>query len=99
MAASSNHELMVQLEKHPQLLARIKKLLSIVDAKGKDNIQLASAAEDAISAELKGMGREILENWGQIQADNSAHNTKAIKGATLHSKKSNVVFAIWTNYG
>ena len=38
MAASSNHELIAQLEKHPQLLARIKKLLNIVDAKGEDNI-------------------------------------------------------------
>ena len=71
MLSPENLKLLAQLEEHPQLLERIKKLLLVVEGDGNDehDIKLADDAEDAVVDNLREVGKELLTEWGQKQEE------------------------------
>ena len=58
-----------RLDNHPQLRARIERLLDLCEDTDGD-LRKADAAEDRVIEEMRGLGREILEDWagGQLSA-------------------------------
>jgi len=86
--SQSNKDFFEQLEKHPELLERMKRLLKIVDAEGEGEIRNANLAEYAVIAELRPLGKELLEEWGKKQSSLANKNTKSSLPEVMpHSKK------------
>jgi hypothetical protein len=89
MKQLSNKEFFAQLEKHPQLLDRMKNLLRIVEGEGEDDIQNANAAEYAVTDQLRPLGKELLDDWGKKQVSKANKNVKSnLPDAKIHSKKN-----------
>jgi len=91
MSSLENQKLLEQLEKHPNLLERVKQLLLVVEGDGNDDndIKLADDAEDAVADNLSKLGKELLTEWGQNQESKVCKNFKqANSGLKSHSKKN-----------
>lgn len=91
MLSPENLKLLAQLEEHPQLLERIKKLLLVVEGDGNDehDIKLADDAEDAVVDNLREFGKELLTEWGQKQEERVCKNFKQVNSELKsHSKKN-----------
>lgn len=91
MTSSENLKLLAQLEKHPNILARVKKLLQVVDGDGNEDndIKLADDAEDAVVDNLREFGNELLTEWGQNQESVVCKNFKQVNPELKsHSKKN-----------
>lgn len=86
--AITNKEFFAQLEQHPELLERMKRLLKIVDGEGEDEIQNANMAEYAVIDELRPLGKELLQDWSKRQVARANKNVKtSLPDALSHSKK------------
>ena len=86
--SQSNKEFFEELEKHPELLERVKRLLKIVDGEGADEIRNANMAEYAVTDELRPLGKELLQDWSKRQAARANKNVKSSLPDVLpHSKK------------
>lgn len=84
-----SQELISKLELHPKLLERMEKLLLIVDGEGTDEIKLADDAEEAVIANLREFGQELIEAWGTGQVRRVNTNFKAsMPEIESHSKKN-----------
>ncbi len=89
MEQLSNTEFLAKLESHPELLEHFKRLLLIVDGTGENEIRRADAAEEAVTTELRSLGKDVLSDWASIQEIQSANNLKSsMNGIKLHSKKN-----------
>ncbi len=86
--SQSNKEFLAQLEKHPELLERMKRLLKIVDGEGSDEIRNANMAEYAVTYELRPLGKELLQDWSKRQVARANKNIKtSLPDVLPHSKK------------
>jgi len=89
MSALSNKEFFKQLESNPKLLDHFKKLFLIAYGNGDDEIKRADAAEEAVTLEFRGLGKNLLNEWASTQEDKSAKNLKkTIPVVKAHSKKN-----------
>jgi hypothetical protein len=90
MVSAKSLKLLEQLEKHPNLLARVEQLLQIVDGADEEHyIQLSDDAEDAVADNLRNFGKELLTEWGQGQESRACKNFKQVDSKLKsHSKKN-----------
>ena len=84
-AKISGKELAARLDAHPILKARMMGLLDLVE--NAETIALADEAERRVIEELRGMGNELLTDWAQRRADQTAHEVAA-PHVTKHVKKA-----------
>jgi hypothetical protein len=67
----SESELARRLERHPTVKARVGRLLDLIENTGGD-LKRADDAELRAIEELRKMGQELLQDWGQNRAEEEA---------------------------
>ncbi len=60
---STSKKLSERLADHPKLEKRVSDLLNVVEAES-GSLDRASEAEEAVIKHLRGMGNELLTDWG-----------------------------------
>jgi len=91
MTKLTNKEFLKQLEADPKLLEHFKQLFSIAHTTGVGGIRRADDAEEAVVLGLRGLGKEILNEWALSQEQFSAQNLKqTMSGVKAHSKKNSI---------
>ncbi len=88
---------MKRIEKHPVLLKRIERLLSIVE-NSTGEIQKANEAEMRVIEELREMGNEALTAWGEQQVSTLTEKHKKTKGCYQAGKKTLVAYDLWASH-
>lgn len=76
-----------RLERHPELKERMERLLDVVENVS-DDVKLADEAERRAIDELRLMGQQVMQGWGQRLADKEADATEAKGGVVRQSKKN-----------
>ena len=76
-----------RLERHPELKARMERLLDVVENASGD-VKLADEAERRAIEELRLMGQQIMQGWGQRLADKEARELEGNGGVVRQSKKN-----------
>jgi hypothetical protein len=76
-----------RLERHPELKARMERLLDVVENASGD-VRLADEAERRAIEELRLMGQQIMQNWGERQAEKEARALEAKGSVVRHAKKN-----------
>ena len=62
--SQTDHDLILRLNRHPLLKARIEALLGVVENGGAE-VEKADEAERRVIEELRQMGQEALRHWAQ----------------------------------
>jgi hypothetical protein len=78
-------ELAEKLTKYPDLKQRMEELLAIVENSGQE-IMLADIAEERVIDAMRGMGRELMQNW----SDNRSKQTSLQMKKSMPSAKKNI---------
>jgi len=76
-----------RLERHPELKERMERLLDVVENAAGD-VKLADEAERRTIEELRMMGQQTMQSWGQRLADEEARELEKKGGAVRQSKKN-----------
>jgi hypothetical protein len=76
-----------RLERHPELEERVKRLLDVVENVSGD-VRLADEAERRAIDELRAMGQQVMQGWGQRLADRCAQELESTGGVVRQSKKN-----------
>ena len=76
-----------RLADHPQLEKRVRDLLDVVEAKS-GNLDRADEAEEAVIQNLRGMGNELLTDWGLHKEDQNFKATKELHPEARSRKKT-----------
>lgn len=79
-----------RLRAHPELKARVERLLEIVEDAGGD-WQKADAAEQRVIEELRQMGQQILQGWAQGQEHKQSQEVEQKPGMRRKGKKTLLV--------
>ena len=74
-----------RLERHPGLKERMERLLDLVENASGD-VRLADEAERRAIEELRQMGQEVMQGWGQRASDKEAQEVEA-KGDVVRQVK------------
>lgn len=85
--ALQEEELGTRLNRHPDVKARVVRLLDLVENAGGD-LKRADEAEQRAIEELRMMGQELLHGWGQRLADDEARQLEAGSGVVRQVKKT-----------
>ena len=86
--AKSEHESVAErLERHPDLKERMERLLDLVENVAGD-VKLADEAERRAIEELRQMGQQIMQGWGQRLADSEARDMEAKARVVRQAKKN-----------
>jgi hypothetical protein len=78
---------MKRIDGHPVLKARILRILDVVENTGGE-LKRADEAEQRAIDELRALGQELLQDWGQRLADNEASQLKQNGGVVHQAKKT-----------
>ena len=73
-----------RLAAHPLLKERVLELLEIAES----DIALADEAEERTIEEVRGLGKEVLNEWARRQEQTQAHALNAEASARRHGKKN-----------
>jgi len=76
-----------RLERHPALKARMERMLDVVENASGD-VQRADDAERRAIEELRQMGLEVMQGWGQKTANEAAVDLEAKGGVVREVKKT-----------
>lgn len=90
--------LMQRLNRHPQLRARVERLLGVVEDATGDIIK-ADTAERRVIEELRQMGQEALTAWAERSLDKSAAEATAESGLRCGGKKTPLAHDLRGNHG
>lgn len=90
--------LMQRLNRHPQLRARVERLLGVVEDATGDIIK-ADAAECRVIEELRQLGQEVLTAWAQWSLDKGAAEATAASGIRCGGKKTPLAHDLRGNHG
>lgn len=82
-------EVVKRLEGHPIVKARLMKLLDLMENTGGD-LRRADDAERRAIDELRAMGQEVLQDWGQRLADKEAQRMARHAGVVRQVKKTSL---------
>lgn len=85
--ARQEEELGTRLNRHPDVKARVVRLLDLVENAGGD-LKRADEAEQRAIEELRMMGQELLHGWGQRLADDEARQLEVGSGVVRQVKKT-----------
>lgn len=83
----SEEELVKRLVRHPAMKARIERVLDVLENTTGD-LSRADDAERRAIDELRAMGQEVLQGWGDGQARKGARNLEAGGGVVRQAKKN-----------
>jgi len=76
-----------RLERHPSIEARVVRILDLIENAGGD-VRRADDAERRAMEELRRMGQEVLNDWGQRLADEEALRLDADEKVVRQLKKT-----------
>lgn len=76
-----------RLERHPALKARMERMLDVVENAAGD-VRRADEAERRAIEELRQMGLEVMQGWGQKTANEAARDLEAKGGVVREVKKT-----------
>lgn len=78
-----------RLERHPALKARMERMLDVVENASGD-LRRADDAERQAIEELRQMGLEVMQDWGQKNANEAAREFEAQGGVAREVKKTSL---------
>jgi hypothetical protein len=81
-----------RLERHPVLKARMERMLDVVENAAGD-VRRADDAERLAIEEVRQMGLEVMQGWGQKTANEAARDLEANGGVIREVKKNFTGFA------
>ncbi len=87
-----------RLERHPELKARMERLLDVVENAAGD-VRLADEAERRAIEELRQMGQEVMQGWGWKASNTEALEMEAKGGVVRHVKKTPLDLHVRGNHG
>jgi hypothetical protein len=76
-----------RLERHPTLKARMERILDVVENASGD-VRRADEAERRAIEELRQMGLEVMQSWGQKTANEAARDLEVQGGVVREVKKT-----------
>lgn len=76
-----------RLERHPELKARMERLLDVIENKSGD-VRRADEAERRAIEELRLMGQQVMQDWGHRQAEKEARGLETKGGVARQGKKN-----------
>lgn len=76
-----------RLERHPALKLRMERILDVVENAAGD-VRRADDAERRVIEELRQMGLEVMQGWGQKTANEAALELAAEGGVARELKKT-----------
>ena len=76
-----------RLERHPAMKLRVARLLDVLENTSGD-VRRADDAERRAIEELRAMGQELLEGWGEALAEKEAKQLEAGGGVARQVKKN-----------
>lgn len=80
-----NPSLDERLSKHPQLRNHVLQLLEIAES---DRIEKADEAEEQIIKGVRGLGKQVLEEWAHHQEHTHSEALQNDESARRHVKKT-----------
>jgi hypothetical protein len=93
----SGEKVLARLEGHPELLARVERILDLTENTEGDVIRAADAEERAIR-ELDALGQEILRGWARRRAK-AASDEAARNGSERYKKTAPLAKQLRKNRG
>ena len=87
IAGGKRESVAERLERHPALKARTERMLDVVENASGD-VQRADEAERRAIEELRQMGLEVMQDWGQKTANEAALDLEAKGGVVREVKKT-----------
>jgi hypothetical protein len=87
MAGGKRESVAKRLERHPELRERMERLLDLVENISGD-VKLADEAERRAIDELRQMGQQVMQSWGQRLSNKEAHELEAKGRVVRQSKKT-----------
>ncbi|MBV5274583.1 MAG: ISKra4 family transposase [Lamprocystis purpurea] len=82
----NDERLLARLNQHPQLRARIERLVDLVEDAG-DDLRKADEAERRVIEEVRRLGQEVLEDWADGQVTKRAEELDQTPGVWRDGKK------------
>ena len=82
-----DERLLARLNRHPQLRGRVERLVDLVEDAG-DDLRKADEAELRVIEEVRGLGRELLEDWADEQVAKRADELERTPGISREGKKN-----------
>lgn len=79
-----------RLQRHPQVMARVQRLLDVMENTAGD-VRRADEAERRCIDELRAMGQEVLQGWGTNLAQKESQALQASGGVVRQGKKTPLV--------
>ena len=76
-----------QLAQYPEIRERVEALLAIVQGEGEE-VRRADEVEERVDEQVRGLGREVIQSWGQRQAGQQERAWSGRRGVTRKEKKS-----------
>jgi hypothetical protein len=89
----NDERLLARLNQHPQLRARIERLVDLVEDVG-DDLRQADEAERRVIDEVRRLGQEVLENWADGQVTKRADELDQTPGVWRDGKKNSAGTAL-----
>ncbi len=86
---SSPISLADRLAAHPELELRVSALLDIVEAES-GRLDRADDAEEAVIANLRGLGNELLTDWGTYKEDQK-YAESCLKHPGVRTRKKTLI--------
>ena len=83
-------DLVKRLERHPAMMERMVRVLDVLENTAGDVCRADDAERRAID-ELRAMGQELLQGWGDSQAQRAALALEASQGVVRQLKKTSLV--------
>ena len=83
----NDERLLARLNQHPQLRARIERLVDLVEDAG-DDLRKADEAERRVIEEVRRLGQEVLEDWADGQVTKRADELDQTPGVWRDGKKN-----------
>ena len=87
IASGKRESVADRLERHPTLKARMERMLDVVENASGD-VRRADEAERRAIEELRQMGLEVMQSWGQKTANEAARDLEVQGGVVREVKKT-----------
>lgn len=85
--AANSAQVAQRLERHPEVMARVQRLLDVMENTNGD-VRRADEAERRAIDELRAMGQEVLQGWGTNLAQKEGQTLQASGGVVRQGKKN-----------
>ena len=87
IAGAKRESVAERLERHPALKARMERMLDVVENASGD-VHRADEAERLAIEEVRQMGLEVMQDWGQKTSNEAALDLEAKGGVVREVKKT-----------